>query len=300
MQRGRAKYGQMQSKKQAISELDSQAGLRLRKLRSLGPDTAKLWEWLQENRNEFEQDVFGPPMIECNIPDTRYVDMVESLFQRTMMLAFTVQSKNDFAKLSSVAHEQLGLSDIQIKTMSFGLDQFQSSLLSREKLQSLGFDAWAIDLMEGPAPIKAMLCGENRFHETAVGLKDISSAQYEQVKDTALTSWVTRKSSYRIARRREYGDSAVSTAIRQIMPAKIWTEQAIDTGDKQQLLQDLRSLEDDKQGLEAEAADIKKSIVEGLRLYEAAMGEAVRYPSSRLLANLRNRLHTKRVSCSDK
>ena len=60
------------------------------KLQALSLHTFKLWEWLQQI--QFEEPVFGELIVECSIKDPKYVDHIESLFQKNTMTSFTVQT----------------------------------------------------------------------------------------------------------------------------------------------------------------------------------------------------------------
>lgn len=79
---------------------------------------------VQQHQDEFEMPVLGPPIVECSVKDPRYVDLIESLFHKGIMLSLTVQTKNDLKKLSNVAASQR-LSEIDMKTMEAGLEPFQ-------------------------------------------------------------------------------------------------------------------------------------------------------------------------------
>lgn len=56
-----------------------------------------------------------------------------------------------------------------------------------------------------------------------------------------ISSWIAGKHSYQVIRRGEYGPGAVSTRVRQVRPAKIWTSQPVDASVKQQLESDIHT-----------------------------------------------------------
>ena len=233
--RGREVNGRIQQARRDLENLDSQAGKQNIKLQANSRDTAKLWDWVQQHQDEFEQQVYGPPVVECSVKDPAYVDQIETIFQRTHMLSFTVQTKNDFRKLSDSA-VKIGAKDIYLKTLpaGVGLDQFKAPV-SRDGLKRFGLESWAIDHLNGPEVILAMLCAEVHLHQTGVGLRESSNQQYEMLMSSPIQTWVTKQSMFRIIRRKEYGSAGDSTQVRPVRPANVWTEQPVDLTAKREL-----------------------------------------------------------------
>ena len=232
--RGRQRLEQINQTKRELADLESQAGQQDKKLKSLSWDTWKAWDWVKTHQQEFERPVFGPPIVECSVTDPKYVDMIESIFQKNSFLTFTVQTKADFKKLQNQAHDQLRLSEINIREMAVGLDKF-SPPVNKDELTRFGFQGWALDFIQGPEPVLAALCVDSRIHRTAVGLRDTSTQQFDQLQNSPIDSWVTSKSSYNITRRREYGPGATSTRVRDIRRASVWTDQPVDLTVKREL-----------------------------------------------------------------
>lgn len=237
-EQGKRKNRQIQQARASLENLESQAGQQNNKLEQLSRDTHKAWQWIQEHRGEFEQPVFGPPVVECSIKDPAYVDCVESLFQKSDFLAFTVQTSKDFKKLSDQLQGrrsgQFGLNDITIRNMPGTLDQFRPPV-SEEEMRRFGFEGWALDHVNGPETVMAMLCHYVRLHQTGVALRDIDREQYQMLETSKIGSWVAGKSSYQITRRAEYGPGATSTRVRDIRKASIWTDQPVDLTAKREL-----------------------------------------------------------------
>ena len=176
--------------------------------------------------------------MECSVKDPKYVDLIESLFQKNNFLCFTVQTNNDFQKLSDELHGRLKLSECNIKTMAGRLDEFRPPI-SPEETKRYGFEGWALDYITGPETVLASLCYDMRLHLTAVSLRDTTTQQYEALQNSPIESWVTSKSSYKIIRRREYGPSATSTSVRGVRKATIWTDQPVDLRAKRELQENI-------------------------------------------------------------
>lgn len=224
-----------------LRRLDSHSGRQEMVLQGLSSDTFKAYKWLLENQNRFEKEVFAPPAVSCSVKDPAYANAIESLMQKNDFIAFTTQTRNDFKTLQKALNMELRLSEISIRTCSTPLERFQPPLPS-EEIQQFGFDGWAKDFINGPEPVLAILCSENRFNQTPIGLRDITDDEYNRIAQGTITSWVSGTNAYQITRRREYGPNATSTRTRQVRPARIWTTQPVETSKKQELAQNLEML----------------------------------------------------------
>ena len=250
--RGADKNYRIKQAEDDLAQLDSQVGKQKSKLQAASRDTYKLWDWVQKNQNQFEKPVFGPPLVECSITDPKYVDHVESLFQKSTMIAFTVQTRSDYKKLSDHAHDRMHLTEINIRTIFDGLDPFRPPV-SAEQMKRFGFEGWALDYLSGPEPVLAMLCAEVHIHEAGIGLRDTSPQQHELLENSPIQSWATSISTYRITRRREYGPGAVSTQVRPVKRASVWTDQPVDLTAKRELQDNIRGWTEEVASLQAES-----------------------------------------------
>lgn len=200
--------------------------------------------------------------------------MIESLFQRTEFVAFTTQSKNDFRTLQRALIGELKLHDVAIRTCAIPLDSMRAPLPDSE-LRRMGFDGWAKDYLDGPEPVLAMLCSENRLNQTPVTAGDITDEVFDELQNLAsVNSWVTRKHVYNVTRRREYGNAS-STRARQVRAALFWTSQPVDTSLKQQYQQKIMSYEEEKAQLEQQEKSRRAELAELRKEKETLDREAV-------------------------
>ncbi|OTB01820.1 hypothetical protein M426DRAFT_25280 [Hypoxylon sp. CI-4A] len=243
---GNGKKAEKKQLEKDLEALDSKEGQKLSFLKRIGPDVAKGWEWLQEHHAEFEKEVFGPPMLSCSLKDQRYSDQVQSLLGDGDFLCFTCQTRNDHRKLSDRFYKQMGLS-VTIRTCGNDFASFQP-VVPREVVREMGFDGYAIEYLEGPDPVLAMLCSEKRLHASAVALRDISNQQYERlIESEKIASWASGATFYRIARRREYGSHATSTTSRRIQRGKFWTDQPVDQSERAAIQRQIDELGEEMQ-----------------------------------------------------
>ncbi|KAL1872334.1 Structural maintenance of chromosomes protein 5 [Diaporthe australafricana] len=267
-ERGKIKQQERRTIQQELENLNSQEGQRFLQLRRTEPEVATAWEWLQQNGDKFEKQVFGPPMLTCSIKDKRYSNHVQSLLQRDDFLCFTTQTRNDHKLLTDQFFTTMKIA-VTVRTVTADLASFRSPV-SQENLGAMGLDGYALDFVEGPEPVLAMLCSEKKLHLTGVALKDISEEQYQRINDDeVINSFATGNTMYRITRRREYGPGATSTMSRSIRPGTYWTDEPLDMAAKNELEQRLQECERDfaemkkrNDDFKAKAAALKEKIDE--------------------------------------
>jgi predicted nucleic acid-binding Zn-ribbon protein len=243
--RGRSINNEIRQVEDNIQSLETQQGQQLNFMRKNFPDLATAWDWIQENKKEFEKEVFGPPMISCSIKDERYSDQVQSLLQGDDFTCFTAQTKNDYKKLSDQLYRVQSLS-VVIRSCAQPLSAFQRPV-SMDEANELGLDGFAVDFLEGPEPVLAMLCAEKRLHQSGVSLRDHNDAQYDRlVRSGKVNSWAAGNQSFIVRRRKEYGPQAMTAVTKSIPQGRFWTSQPVDGQEKQEMNKRLVELNDER------------------------------------------------------
>lgn len=235
--------------------LQSQAGRLASKLDSASPDTGRAWKWVEENRDKFRGEVYGPPMIECSVQNSTHAGWVESMMGDGELKAITVTNADDFRMLSLQVYTNMKLTDVNIRSSNQTLANFRPTV-SPDQLRRMGLDGWLMDLIEGPAPVLAMLCDNRSLHMTPYATKEISDSQLESIKQSAIGGWVTPEKMWRIMRRREYGDAGVQTRVESLRRARLLTDAPVNTQAEEEINErvkgykrEIEELEDEMKGL---------------------------------------------------
>jgi structural maintenance of chromosomes protein 5 len=219
------------------------------------PEIAAGWEWIQEHQSDFDKEVFGPPMITCSLKDERYSDQIQALLQQSDFGCFTAQTPADHKKLSHQLYKMMSLS-VDIRTCVKPLESFEPPT-TREDAARMGLDGFAIDFLDGPEPVLAMLCADKGLHRSGVALAEHTDAQYESlVQSGTISQWSAGKQSYVVRRRKEYGPQAMTTVAKHIQPGKYWTSQPVDTQEKAALERRLREVSEQFEAMKAEHNDL--------------------------------------------
>jgi chromosome segregation ATPase len=230
------KHRERDQVRQEMTNLKSQSGQQLHKLQQASPQTLKAWSWVQKNQNIFTEKIYGPAMLECSLPDTRYANAVESLIPKNEFLALTATNSEDWRKLQKHLIQEMGLSDVYTRNSSHRMAHYNRPV-TEDELEGYGLDTFAIDLITGPEPILSMLCENRGLHRAAISLRNGTTDQFYKLKDSPIQHWVTGNQINTVTRRPEYGPNAVSTGVSSTRPARFWTGQAVDM-DQQQCLQE--------------------------------------------------------------
>lgn len=238
-------------------QLDTQSGKQASLLAGTSRDTATAWAWFQKNKDTLalKGEVSGPPLLECSIPDPRFIKAVESQLRKGDIVAITCSNGDDQKLLSNkfFAKQQdggLGLHDVHLRTSPKPLSAYQPPV-ARENLARYGFEGYILDYIRGPDAVLAMLCDNTKIHQIAFATTAISDEQHGAVSGSGIRKWVSGNDIFQITVRREY--NASSTSVTQLRRPQYFVEQPINTEQK-------RELDDKLKALAREAAELQENL----------------------------------------
>ncbi|POS87700.1 hypothetical protein EPUL_000457, partial [Erysiphe pulchra] len=258
--RGRATKQNIDEANQELRQFDSREGQLMNRLEQQSRDTAAAWKWIQEHQKEFEKEVYGPPLLTCSMKNSRYTREVESLIGRNDMITLSVQTKADFKRLSDQLNGTMRLTDITIKQVDYPVVP-AGRPLSTQDMKRYGMEGWAIDQIDGPEAVLAMLCDSARLDRSAIALDDVTEDNYQTIlREEKLNVWVTKTQKFIVTRRKEYGPSAVSTITRPVPREQFWTDQPIDASARAEIEQRIESLQSEFTLLKQQNESLKSSI----------------------------------------
>ncbi|OAA67640.1 structural maintenance of chromosome complex subunit SmcA [Cordyceps fumosorosea ARSEF 2679] len=241
----------------SLESLDTHYGQQVNLMKKKFPEVAQGWEWIQAHMGEFEKEVFGPPMISCSIKDERFSSQVQSLLQVDDFTCFTVQTRSDYKKLSDQLYRVMSLS-VVIRSSVHSLENFQTPTSRNETLE-LGLDGFAVDYVEGPEPVLAMLCSEKRLHQSGIALQEHDNAQYNRLANSGtITQWAAGKHTFSLRRRKEYGGKAMTAISKLIASGGFWTSQGVDVQEKAELTRQLAEAQAEVQTLKERNTEVLK------------------------------------------
>ncbi|OAA43501.1 structural maintenance of chromosome complex subunit SmcA [Beauveria brongniartii RCEF 3172] len=295
---GRAPRERIRTLESSLKLFDTQQGQQLSMLKKAFPEVARGWEWIQEHMSEFEEEVFGPPMMSCSIKDERFSSQVQSLLQMDDFLCFTAQTRNDFKKLTDQLYRVMSLS-VVIRTNVHSLDTFQPPI-PRQDAVDLGLDGFAVDYLEGPDPVLAMLCSEKKLHQSGIALEEHDNAQYNRLANSgSISQWAAGRHLFTLRRRKEYGGKAMTAISKYINPGRFWTSQTVDMQEKTELTRQLGEAEAEFQALKTRNTELiqqraalsgkKEAII--VKIVRSQTEERRREENTQMMEVIRNRMY---------
>lgn len=228
--------------KNQIDNLNTLDGQRESRLEQISRDTAKAWKWIKSNQQLFSKEVFGPPAITCSIRDPRMANAVESCVGLSESKLITAQNKEDWKILQEEFTKKQGLHDVAFRVCAKEGTSSFTPPVPDEELSRLGLEQWVIDCIQGPPVVLAMLCGEKSLHQTAITSKEVTQEQHEAIENSPLKTYIAGGKSVHFTRRTEYGAAGTTAMIRDVRPAKIWTDQPVDAGRQRRLNDQLKQI----------------------------------------------------------
>jgi hypothetical protein len=243
-------------KMQQLAALDTHEGQQMNKLEAVSPETHRAWKWVQEHQDEFEKEVYGPPLITCSIKDPRYTDVIESLLQGDDFLTITAQTDNDVRKLNDQFFNKMSLALVPLRKAD-GTGHRPLDMPASELLQ-YGLDGYALDFIDGPEMVLSMLTVGKGLHKAAIALNDINDQQYNAIVATKkLSNFTAGRNSYTIRRRAEYGDGAISTTTKGVPSAKYWVDRPVDVSARTELQTEIDTLQREWETIREPSGEIR-------------------------------------------
>jgi len=242
---------------QAIADSQTQEGQQVSRITEFSRDAAQAWKWIQDHRDEFEEEIYPPAVISCAIKKefSKFIAHVEAPLGYKDFLAFTTQTKNDSKKLSDQLNGRMALADITIRMITIPLAELKRPPISPEEMLRCGLDGWALDFIDGPEPVLAMLCNSSKVNATGISLKEVTEEQHEVLVNGKCNSWVAGNTSYRVNSRKDYGAHATSTVTKSIGRPRFWTQDhAVDSSVSREAREKIEQLD-------ASFEDLKQQII---------------------------------------
>ena len=245
------KRAQIRHAQEEVDSLRSQSGQQRNKLGKLSQDTLRAWDWIEQNRHRLKSEVYGPPLISCTVKDRRYAAMMESLMKKGDYCRITCTNVDDWKMLQGVFSHELHISDVSLFNAKLRLRDWPSPL-NGDQMRNVNLEGWALDFLEGPEDVLAMLCEEVKLHSTGIITREISDEQFRELENSGLSNWLTPKSSYRVTRRAEYGPQAKSTRVVPVPDnARQWSSQGVDVSMEMEMKQRIAQLQDELDNLDS-------------------------------------------------
>ncbi|KAJ1979212.1 Structural maintenance of chromosomes protein 5 [Dimargaris cristalligena] len=213
---------QMERKQTELQQLEDVRNQRLVALERFDADTHKAVLWLRQNRDQFQEYVFEPICLEINITDANFAKAVESLIQSSTMKTFVCQTEGDYHLFTREINDRLRLKANVVLILDKTLADYKAPV-SPDQLHDFGFEKYALDLIDGPAPVLVALCDMEKIHATPLSRRAINHDRVDSSR--LLRQYVAQDTVYQIQFSR-YGNRLPFVTTKVIRPGRFLTQSA--------------------------------------------------------------------------
>jgi len=159
---------QIQDRQEDIKKLNDVEKMKLEKLRQLNIDAAKATQYLRNNRNVFQNDVFEPFVMCANVHDLQFSKYLENAINPRDMTAFFFTSTDDMNNFLNIVRNQLGLKKVSAVVLpNKDISEFQAPA-SGNSLSKFGFISYLKDLVSAPESVLTYMCQFYHLHRIPV------------------------------------------------------------------------------------------------------------------------------------
>lgn len=135
---------------------------------------------------------------------------METLIPWNVMTTFVAQTPEDYTTFTDECIDRLKLRINAVQLSHLTINDFRSPK-SSEEIQQMGFDGWAIDLIDAPEPIMVALADQCRLHSTPIAKKPIDESNLERF---GINSCIAGEMRYNIKRSRYGGGYSTMRAVK--------------------------------------------------------------------------------------
>ncbi|KJA29565.1 hypothetical protein HYPSUDRAFT_31485 [Hypholoma sublateritium FD-334 SS-4] len=230
---------------QDMKKLDNVDVQKLNAMRKWDQDTYDAIIWVRNNRHLFKMEVFETPFMRLSMKNRQFADAVESCFSATQMKSFVTQCQEDCDVINKHINDETAALGRKTRVTTwfrpYNENNFIAPPMSREELQQLRFDGYALDYVDFPEGMRWFLSSMN-LHRTAVALNgsaiDVNQAMQlvaRPMHNHSGGATFISGTTMNIVTRSRYGRKAVGNMTRDVQRARSLSAPTIDLEVKRQI-----------------------------------------------------------------
>ncbi|KFK28971.1 hypothetical protein AALP_AA7G072000 [Arabis alpina] len=231
----------------------------LHALRNSGADRIfEAYDWVQQNRHEFKKQVYGPVLVEVNVPSREDACYLEGHIPYYAWKSFVTQDSEDRDLLVT----SLKRFDVPVLNYVGDGGNQKARFHISDQMRSLGIHARLDQIFDAPDAIKEVLTSQFGLDGSYIGSK-ITDQRAEEVSKLVVTDFWTPDNHYRWSSSRYGGHSSAS--VDSVYPSRLLLC-GVDVGELEKLRSRKEELEDSILSME----EIHKNLQTEQRLLEGA------------------------------
>ncbi|XP_017141834.1 structural maintenance of chromosomes protein 5 [Drosophila miranda] len=168
------KIPEMTALKNKMDRLQNVKTQKMQELSRTQPNLAAAMDWVEQNKHRYRLKIYNPMIFELSMESEDAAKYLENVVKQRDLFAFACEDKTDMSDLINelCVRQKLGVNIIYCApadTCSY------SPTVPRSELRPLGFNAYLVDLVSGPAPILNKLCSTYSIHNIPIGSDAVSN-----------------------------------------------------------------------------------------------------------------------------
>ncbi|CAN8300073.1 unnamed protein product [Cochlearia groenlandica] len=222
------------------------------------------YQWVQQNRHQFKKEVYGPVLVEVNVPSRENACYLECHVPNYVWKSFVTQDSDD----RDLLVRNLKRFDVPVLNYVGDGGNQNAPFHISDQMRSLGIHARLDQIFDAPDAIKEVLTSQFGLDGSYIGSK-ITDQRAEEVSKLGITDFWTPDNHYRWSSSRYGGHSSAS--VDSVYPSRLLLC-GVDVGELDKLrarkeeLEDsvlsveetCKSLQTEQRFLEEEAAKLHK------------------------------------------
>ncbi|KAL6495727.1 Structural maintenance of chromosomes protein 5 [Orobanche gracilis] len=186
---------------QRLREMENVNNKRLQALKNSGADKIfEAYQWVQEHRNKFKKEVYGPVLLEVNVANRFHADYLEGHVAYYIWKAFITQDPEDRDFLV----KNLRSFDVPVINHVSGDVCHRETLHITDEMRKLGISSRLDKIFEAPSSVKEVLIGQSGLDYSYIGSKETDEKADLVFRLGIMDVW-TPENHYRWSRSR-YGN----------------------------------------------------------------------------------------------
>uniref|UniRef100_A0A8C4T7Q5 Structural maintenance of chromosomes protein 5 n=2 Tax=Erpetoichthys calabaricus TaxID=27687 RepID=A0A8C4T7Q5_ERPCA len=192
-----------------IKELEDMMNMKVNKLKQRFNETYKAIEWLRENRDRFQGNVYEPMMLVINMKDPRHAKYVEHHISTNDLRAFVFQRRDDMELFLKEVRE---IRRYRVNTILAPAKSMAHQPPSRpiQQLKCYGFYSYLRELFDAPEEVMSYLCQQYWIHDVPVGTEQTKGMIEKVIKEAQLKQMYTAEEKY-VIKKSAYSNKVISS-----------------------------------------------------------------------------------------
>ncbi|TIB40208.1 hypothetical protein E3P86_00783 [Wallemia ichthyophaga] len=224
----------IQGYQKTLNNMDNVRHRRFEKFKTFDETTARTVDIIGKNQDKFGSRVYDPAFLEVRVKDQSYASAIESLINYNVMKTILCQSQEDYdiATKQIIDKYHFRVNIVQPVFNARETEQY----MSREEIQELGFDGFAIDFVDAPDFILNYLKKVCFLHKIPIAktsekinMKAIEESRAFKSKELRRYLIGTESHTYSWSR---YGRQAATTTTTFIRPSRVFNDASTDNEER--------------------------------------------------------------------